>query len=85
MTNYEFWLVPLIWLYWPTKARKRENRSRKKAIDQLKQPYAGESSNLDDTKQDENTNDFSDDGYSSLDGGESYLDYDNKTTNSSFV
>lgn len=50
MTNYELWLIPLIWLYWPTKARKRENRSRKRAIDQLKLPYASASDNLDETK-----------------------------------
>lgn len=34
-TNLQSWFVPLIWLYWPTKARKRENRSRKQAIDKL--------------------------------------------------
>ena len=35
MVSYQSWFIPLIWLYWPTKARKRENRSRKRAIDQL--------------------------------------------------
>lgn len=85
MTNYEFWLIPLIWLYWPTKAHKRENRFRKKAIDQLKQPYASASGNLDETRPSDNTDDLSDNGYSSLDGGESYLDYDNRTDGSSFV
>lgn len=31
--NYQSWFIPLIWLYWPTKARKQENRSRKLASD----------------------------------------------------
>mgnify|MGYP007058514855 CR=1 FL=1 len=33
--DYQSWFIPLIWLYWPTKAHKRENRSRKRAIDRL--------------------------------------------------
>lgn len=33
IVNYQSWFIPLIWLYWPTQARKQENRSRRKAID----------------------------------------------------
>ena len=40
IVSYQSWFIPLIWLYWPTKARKRENRSRKRAIDQLIRSYA---------------------------------------------
>ena len=32
VTNYQSWFIPLIWLYWPTKARKRENRRRRKSV-----------------------------------------------------
>jgi len=31
--NLQSWFIPLIWLYWPTKARKKEYRSRRQAID----------------------------------------------------
>lgn len=31
--NYQSWFIPMIWLYWPTKKRKKENRSRKRAMD----------------------------------------------------
>ena len=40
-TNYQSWFIPLIWLYWPTKANKRQNRSRKWAVDQLSKSTDG--------------------------------------------
>ena len=36
-TNYQLWLLPLMYLFWPSKANKRSNRSHRKAVDQLKQ------------------------------------------------
>ena len=89
-TNYQSWFIPLIWLYWPTKANKRQNRSRKWAIDQLSRSGAeGHESNskilssLEASEDGTRTGDdgtvdspdrFSNDGYSSLDGDQSFLD-----------
>ena len=72
-TNYQSWFIPLIWLYWPTKARKLENRTRKRAIDYLQRgSEVGRSVSC--VTGGDSEGDFSDDGYTSLDGGESYLD-----------
>ena len=71
--NYQSWFIPLIILYWPTKARKRENRSRVRAAKHL----ANSSKNVKDKEVDK-YGDGTSDGYTSLDG-ESYLDYDNRS------
>ena len=79
--NYQSWFIPLIWLYWPTKAHKRENRSRRKAIETLTKTKSANHVSReinDDLESEDLTNtdaDLSDDGYSSLDCSESYLDY----------
>ena len=66
--TFQSWFVPLIWLYWPTKARKRENRSRKRAIDQLHKTPIQSSSDINDSPvlsvPNDGDDDFSDDGYS---------------------
>ena len=31
--NYQLWFIPLIWLFWPSNTRKKENRSRRRAMD----------------------------------------------------
>ena len=36
--NYQSWFIPMIILYWPTKARKKENRSRVRAAKHLADP-----------------------------------------------
>jgi len=33
--GYQSWFIPLIWIWWPTKARKRENISRYRAAKTL--------------------------------------------------
>ena len=71
--NYQSWFIPLIILYWPTKARKRENRSRVRAAKHL----ANSTKNVKDKEVDK-YGDGTSDGYTSLDG-ESYLDYDNRS------
>ena len=86
--NFQSWFIPMIWLYWPTKARKKENRTRKKAIDQLKGSIIIINNSADTAGEEcgETGADFSEDGYSSLDADESYLDYDHRSDNSvSFV
>ena len=81
-------------------AHKKENRSRKRAIDQLHNKskrsnrkhissQINDDLNTEEKEQlianGEMRDDFSDDGYSSLDGGESYLDYDTRTDVSDFI
>ena len=66
----------MISLYWPSQARRQENRSRLRAVRSLRDRPS--SVNEDKAGEDEN---HSDDGYSSLDG-ESYLDYDNSIQSS---
>ena len=34
--GYQSWFIPLIWLYWPTKQNKKDNRERMRAVKQLK-------------------------------------------------
>ena len=73
-STYQSWFIPMIYLYWPTKQRKEENRSRIKAVRTLTavsaRDLAGRVQGDDD---DEFDDDQSNAGYSSLDG-ESYLD-----------
>lgn len=87
ITNFQLWLIPLIWFFWPSKANKRNNRSRKRAVNQLKKSINKRenhsssliNSNDDSTQRDDEVDAYSDDGYSSLDGTESYLDNDNRS------
>ena len=81
VTNYQSWFAPLIWLYWPSKARKRENCSQKKARDIVHScSIISRGINVANTGNESGYSEEDDnDGFSSLDGGESYLDYDNRS------
>jgi len=50
--NFQSWFIPLVWLYWPTKARKRENRLRKQAFDKLRSSVINDQANDDKTDDD---------------------------------
>lgn len=87
ITNFQLWLIPLIWFFWPSKANKRNNRSRRRAVDQLKRSTVSKRNyhtssmintegNEDSTYGDEYT--YSEDDYSSLDGTE-YHENDNRS------
>jgi hypothetical protein len=84
-TNYQLWFIPMIWIYWPTKTNKQQNRSRKKAMSQLssKSQNSGlintPSTTFDEGQTGDGEETFSDGGYSSLDGTESYLDNDGRS------
>lgn len=68
--NYQSWFIPMIILYWPTKARKKENRSRVRAAKHLADPTQKKPKDL---MYETQTADRTSDGYTSLDG-DSYLD-----------
>ena len=71
--NYQSWFIPLIWIYWPTRARKEENRRRHRAVKSLRYDSAmtTHSSHSLSTMSPYGTK--NDDDVSSLDG-ESYFD-----------
>ena len=35
MCGYQVWFFPIVWLYWPTKSRKKETRNRVLAVKSL--------------------------------------------------
>jgi len=43
----------MVWLYWPTKARKRENRLRKQAFDKLRSSVINDQATSDDKPDDD--------------------------------
>ena len=64
-------------LYWPTKAHKLENRTRKRAINHLYRGSEIGGRNFRSDGSDDSDEELQEDIYSSLDGGESYLDRNN--------
>ena len=53
MINLQSWFIPMVWLYWPTKARKRENRLRKQAFDKLRSSVINDLATSDDKPDDD--------------------------------